>query len=106
MNNKEILNKVDEIISIIENSSDYQKYLSLKKDLSNNKEINLLINEIKLLQKDVAHHLDKREILNKKIEELESIPLYIEYKNIILDLNNTYAIIEKRINNYINEKIN
>lgn len=106
MNNKEILNKIDEIINLIENSSDYQKYLSLKKDLDNDKEITLLISEIKLLQKDVVHHLDKKEILNKKINELESIPLYREYQNTVASLNNTYAIIEQRINNYINKKVN
>lgn len=106
MNNKEILNKIDEIINLIENSSEYQKYLSLKKDLDNDKEITLLISEIKLLQKDVVHHLDKKELLNKKLKELESIPLYIEYQNTVASLNNTYAIIEQRINNYINKKVN
>ena len=106
MNNKEILNKIDEIINLIENSSEYQKYLSLKKDLDNDKEITLLISEIKILQKDVVHHLDKKELLNKKINELESIPLYREYQNTVASLNNTYAIIEQRINNYINKKVN
>ena len=106
MNNKEILNKIDEIINLIENSSEYQKYLSLKKDLDNDKEITLLISEIKILQKDIVHHLDKKEKLNKKIKELESIPLYIEYQNTVASLNNTYAIIEQRINNYLNKKVN
>lgn len=106
MNNKEILHKIDEIISLIENSSEYQKYLSLKKDLDNDKEITLLISEIKILQKDIVHHLDKQEILNKKLKELESIPLYIEYQNTVASLNNTYAIIEQRINNYLNKKVN
>ena len=106
MNNQEILNKIDEIINLIENSSEYQKYLSLKKDLDNDKEITLLISEIKLLQKDVVHHLDKKEILNKKLKELESIPLYREYQNTVASLNNTCAIIEQRINNYLNKKVN
>lgn len=106
MNNKEILDKIDEIINIIENSSDYQKYLLLKEDLNNNKEIKLLINEIKLLQKDIVHHIDKKEILNEKIRKLESIPLYIEYQNVVSDINNTYACIENRINYYINKIIN
>lgn len=106
MNNKEILHKIDEIISLIENSPEYQKYLSLKKDLDNDKEITLLISEIKILQKDIVHHLDKKEKLNKKIKELESIPLYIEYQNTVASLNNTYAIIEQRINNYLNKKVN
>ena len=104
--NKEILDKIDEIILLIESSSNYQKYLNLKDTISNNKDIMILINEIKVLQKDVVHHFDKKELLNKKIEELNNFPLYREYNNILYELNNEFSIIEKSINNYFNKKIN
>ncbi len=100
MNNKEILHKIDEIIDKIESSELYLKYLDLKKKIDNNKELVMLINEVKVLQKDVVHHLDKRELLNKKIEELNTYPLYREYNNVIYEINNTYAIIENNLNNY------
>ena len=72
----EILNKIDEIISLIEKSDDYQKYLLLKEKMKTNKELNQLINEVRLLQKDVVHHLNKKELLDKKMEELNNYPLY------------------------------
>lgn len=106
MNNDEILNKIEEIISKIENSDLYHKYVDLKNKLNKNKEIVTLINEVKLLQKDVVHHMDKKELLNKKIEDLNNYPLYREYNNTICDINNIYAIIENNINNYFNNKLN
>lgn len=106
MNNKEILAKVDEIIALIKESDDYQKYLSLKKELENNQEINLLINEIKLLQKDVVHHLEKKDHLQEIIKELEEKPLYMEYQNIVYEINNSLAVIENQINQFIDHKIN
>ncbi len=100
MNNKEILHKIDEIINKIESSELYLKYLDIKKKIDNNKELVMLINEVKVLQKDVVHHLDKKEKLNKKIDELNTYPLYREYNNVIYEINNTYAIIENNLNNY------
>ncbi len=104
--NKEILDKVDEIIKCIENTENYKKYLMLKEKLQSNKEIMLLINEIKLLQKDVVHHLDKKDELKKKLNKLEDYPLYREYNNTLLELNNTYTIMENRINKYFIDKLN
>ena len=98
--NNEIINKIDEIINKIENSELYQKYLDLKEKLDNNKELMTLINEVKLLQKDVVHHIDKKELLDKKINELNSYPLYREYSNTVFEINNVYAIIENDLNNY------
>ena len=65
-----------------------------------------LINEIKILQKDVVHHVKEKKDLAKKQEELNNHPLYIEYQNTIMDLNNLYTIIENRINSYFKEKLN
>ena len=103
---KEILNKIDEIIKTIEESDDYLKYLDLKNKISNNKELVNLINEVKLLQKDVVHHLNKKEILNEKINELNNYPLYREYNNTLSEINNTYAIIENSLNNYFIKVLN
>lgn len=100
LNNKEILYKIDEIINKIEGSELYLKYLDLKEKIDNNKELVMLINEVKLLQKDVVHHLDKKELLNIKTDELNTYPLYREYLNVIYEINNTYAIIENDLNNY------
>ena len=102
----DILNKVDELISEIEKSDDYQKYLLLKEEMNKDKELNLLIREIKVLQKDVVHKMDKKELLNKKMDELNDYPLYREYQNTLSEINNTFAIIENSLNNYFNDKFN
>ena len=104
--NNAILNKVDEIINIIESSEQYQKYLDLKNKIEANNELVILINEVKILQKDVVHHIDKKSLLNQKIELLNSNPLYREYINVIYEINNIYAIIENNLNNYFYVRLN
>ena len=104
--NKEIIDKVDEIIKSIEESSLYQKYLELKKQIDNNKELTKLINEVRVLQKDIVHHVKKQIDLDKKMEELNNHPLYREYSNTLYEINNTFSIIESNINNYFNNKLN
>lgn len=103
--NKEIITKIDEINTIIQDSEEYQKYLLLKKKMKKSS-LFPLINEIKVLQKDVVHHLDKKELLDSKIKELNDNPLYREYTNTIFEINNWYIIIENRINKYFQDKLN
>lgn len=104
--NNEIIEKIDEIIKTIEESEVYQKYLFLQAEMKKNKKVNKLLNEVRVLQKDVVHHVSKKEILEQKMSELYEYPLYREYINVLDDLNNTYTIIENKINRYFEEKIN
>lgn len=104
--NKEISNKIDEIIKEIETSDVYQKYLSLRDKMESNKELTELINKVKVMQKDVIHKKKKKEELNKLMDELNSNPLYREYNNCVYEINNTYGIIESSLNNYFNKIIN
>lgn len=104
--NNEILLKVDELLLSVEKSSDYQKYLMLQEKIKKNKEVTRLINEVRVLQKDVTHHLDKRDLLEEKQKELEDNPLYREYQNVVAEINNTFAVIEGTINNYFYHKLN
>ena len=104
--NKEINEKVDEIIQEIETSDIYQKYLLLQNKIKNNKELMELINKVRVMQKDVLHKVSKEEELNMLVNELNNHPLYIEYSNVLYEINNTYAIIENSINNYFDKVIN
>ncbi len=105
MNNKEILDKVDDIIREIETSPDYQKYLKLKEDIGNNKELVLLINEVRQMNKDFVHKLVDKKTLDNKTYELNNHPLYREYLNTIDVINNELSIIENTINNYFKKKL-
>ena len=104
--NKDINDKLDEIINEIETSPIYQKYLLLKEKISNDKELMNLINRVRVMQKDVLHHKKSKEDLNILLDELNSNPLYIEYSNTIYEINNNYGIIETSINNYFDKLLN
>ena len=109
MNKKDkVLLKVDEIIEYIESSDNYQKYLLIKEKMSNDQEINTLLYEIRHLQKLLANNYNKNieNELEEKNKELNSIPLYREYLNILDELNNIFNIIENGLNNYFYNKLN
>ncbi len=104
--NKEINQKIDEIINEIEESPIYAKYLRLQEDISKNKELMELINKVKITQKDVLHKKCDKIKLDKLMDELNNHPLYREYNNTIYEINNTYGIIESSINRYFDKIIN
>ena len=108
--NKElILKKVDELISIIKDSDDYQRYIYLANEMKKNDSIMSLVKDIKRLEqkrvnlkynKENTSDIDK-EIENKR-KELDSFPTYQEYSYLKEDLNNTFqsikSILEQNIN--------
>ena len=104
--NKEILEKIDEIIQIIEKSPEYLKYLDLKEKIKNHKELMELINRVRVMQKDVLHKKNNQNELDKLLNELNNNPLYREYNNVIYEINNTYSIVENSINNYFERIVN
>ena len=104
--NKEILDKVDEIIEEIENSQLYQNYLILQEKIAGNKDLMQLINKVRLMQKDVLHQKKDTKELDLLLDELNSHPLYREYNNVVYEINNIYAIIENNINNYFVKIVN
>jgi len=103
--NKEILDKVDEIILTIKQSDDYQKYLLLKEKMNENSELKELIDEVRVLQKEIIHGKNKENVLKEKMIKLENNPLYREYNNTLSEINNQLALIENAINNYFIKKI-
>lgn len=105
MNNTEILNKVDEIIREVEDSDNYKKYLKIKDEINNNKELMLLINKVRQLNKDLTHNLVKKEDVDEIQNELYNHPLYREYLNTISLINNELSIIENTINYYFKKKL-
>ena len=105
LNNQEILNKLDEIINEIESSDEYKKYLLLKEEIGKNKELVILINKVRQLNKDYLHNLVKKEDLDAVTNELNNHPLYREYLNNISVINNKLSIVENTINNYFKKKL-
>lgn len=84
--NEEILKKVDELITEIKRSSDFQNYKYLTEKLEKNSTIKTKVQEIKQLQKEITkreyYHQDTSEQVqkwNKKVETLQQIPLYQDW---------------------------
>ena len=112
MNNK-ILDKVDEIVTLVKESNEYKDYLFLKEKLSKHEKANTLIKEIKTIQKELVKletkGNDTSELLeeyNSKKEELTKIPLYTDYINTVDKLNDMYKLIKERLDNYFDSKLN
>jgi len=108
-----ILTKTDEIIDIIKNSEEYKKYIEVSSKLKEHKEIMTLIDEVKTLQKKLVKEKSlKRDItsideeINKKLEQLEGYPIYLEYIYLQEDLNNSIQLVKEGIENYINNITN
>lgn len=105
--NKEIDNKVDEIINYIKNTDSYKNYLKAKEILDSKEDIKNKIKEIKLYQKQIVNRIGNKKELENKIKEnldyLENDITYISYKEYLDEVNNMLNIFENKINNYFDE---
>lgn len=83
----------------------YKSYISVKKQLESNEEINNIINDIKRLQKIATNNKDS--VIEKELKELykklESYPLYQSYLIIKEELNNELFMISNQFDKYFNE---
>ena len=107
-----ILEKTDELVSLIIESSEYQKYQDIKEKMKKDEEVMGLIEEVKSLQKEAVKKSIKNEDveeLDKTIEEklviLNKIPIYQEYLDVEEEINVTLQTIKNTIENYINKAI-
>lgn len=108
-----ILSKIDEIINIIKDSGEYKKYIEVSRKMIDNKDIMNLIDEVKLLQKKLVKEqilgndiTSIDEEINKRINELEEYPIYLEYTYLQEDLDNSISLVKTNIENYINNITN
>lgn len=107
------LDKFDELIDLIKNSPDYKKYKTLEKIMKNDKEIMMLIEEVKCYQKQIVKlkvvGKDTKELEEKikiDLEKLENIPVYVEYNYLQTDLNELFQIIKNTIEKCLNDITN
>ena len=111
MNN--IMNNVEELKKLIEESEEYKEYDRLTKILDTDKEINEIIDEIKKLQKEAVNKEVKKEDtknieekLDNLFEELNNKEKYIEYIEASKKLNKLITEIQDRFSNSFNEILN
>lgn len=108
-----VLEKIDEIVSMIQNSEEYIRYIEISNKMKENKEVLEKIESIKKLQQQLVKEEAKGndvQVLDKKIQEklkqLEEIPLYLEYTYLQEDLNHSISLVKEKIENYMNELTN
>ena len=105
--------KIDELFDTINNSKEYQDYLSIGKVLENDGEVNSLINEIKDLQKKSVRleemgnpeykEIDK--VIKEKVDLLNNKPIYKEYLRRMNEFKDIIAMSSNQIEQYINSKV-
>ena len=104
---------ISSLFKEIENSKEYMEYLDVKERINNDELISSLIEEIKELEKkatklEYSHDEGYKEIDNivsKKVDELNSMPLYIDYLGKMKKINELLKSSSNIIETYINEKI-
>ena len=108
--NKEIEEKIEEIVDYIKNTKSYNNYLKAKEILDNKTDIKEKIDNIKKLQKEIIKNPTKSKELDKKIKNivksLESDITYFQYQESIEEINNMLNILENALNNYFDEVFN
>ena len=108
-NKEEVLSKLDELIDLIKETPNYKRYLELRNNMENNKEIMSLIKEIKKEEQKIVKKeynkedisVEEKQLLSLK-EELNKYPDYLEYTYLQEDLNNDFQNIKKIIEDSIN----
>ena len=99
---------LEEVIKCITEDSSYIKYLEIRKQMNNNKELLDLIEEVKKLQKKYIRSNNNSDFdnLNKCKEQLEEIPIYVEYIKYLDIINNKIEYVKDELNDYFYNVIN
>lgn len=108
-NNDLLISKVKELVKLIKETKDYQKYVDLKNKMKDSNEIMSLINKIKEEEKIIVNKEYRKEDIKenndnikKMKDELMTYPIYNEYTYLQEDLNNMFQSIKSIIENSLN----
>lgn len=101
---------LNNLITTIKNSKIYINYLHILKQVEKNNDIDKIVNDIKIIQKEIVktEHIHKKditeleEVLDKKKKQLYNIPLYQDYIEASNELNDLIKQVNERLQNYIN----
>ena len=108
-----VLEKIDEIVAAIKDSKEYQDYHFLKEKMSHNQNIIKKVEEIKIKQKELVrkkYNFEDTKELEEELTNLENqlkmIPLYCDFLEKQIELNNIYQNIKKQLDNYLYNLLN
>ena len=97
--NKEVISKIDNLINTIKSSNEYKEYIELLDKVNLSNEIKELTNEIRLINNKLVltPSVELEELLSKREKDLNEIPLYLEYKYKLEELNNMLTVIKNKV---------
>ncbi len=110
----EINGDIDHLIELIKTNEIYINYIKLEELLSNSDDINILIDEIKKLQKEAVNAEykqdyeklnEKEKTLKIKYNELNNVPLYNDYIESKEELNNLLMIIKNKFDSLVDKLV-
>ena len=106
---EKLYKSLDEVITCIKESSEYQECLKIKKQMDSNEELTELINKVKELQKKyVRSNYDSK--IKKALDECEAklneIPIYNIYLEKLDQVNYMIDYVKDSLNNYFDQLLN
>ncbi len=110
-NKEKLITKIEELVKLVKDSDDYKRFIYLKEQLKDNKELMTLINKVKKKEQERVNKEYRKESvkdLDKEIdllkEELNTYPDYLEYSYLQNDINDTLQNIKSIIEDSLNNK--
>ena len=103
--NNELKMSIDEFISKIKNSGIYLNYINILDQVNNSNEIIDLTTEIKKIEKSLVltPSVELENKLNDLNEMLNNIPLYLDYKDALDELNNLLICVKNKFDLFIED---
>lgn len=103
--NKELKEEIDNFINIIKDSKEYKDYINIISQMNESNEINKLVGEIKKINKQLVRtpSLKLKSELKEKEELLNNIPLYIDYKDKLNDLNYVLSLAKDKFDKFVQD---
>lgn len=99
--------KLEEVITVIKDSKDYQECIKLKEKMKKNVELMQLIDTLKTLQKEyVKNGYQDKEKLEEVENKLYEIPIYVTYMERLEKVNQMISYVEDDLNDYFYQLFN
>lgn len=98
---------ISQVVSVIQDSDDYQKCVELKKKIYNNKELMKLIRELKKAQQDYIKNgsVDKSGV-DSLTAQLYEFPIYVVYMQHLEKVNEMISYVEDDLNQFFYQLTN
>ena len=100
---------LEELINYIKNSYEYKECIKLKNEINKDKELMILIDEVRICQKNYVksnYDKDKKSLLDEKVDLLNKNSLYVTYSYYLEQVNEMIKLIKNELNDYFYEVTN